>query len=43
MDPILAFTGDDVTKAVVEPDAAAELTSFDTTVEYYEVVDEAGR
>lgn len=43
MDPILAFAGDDVTKAVIDPEAAAMLTSFDATVEHYEVVDEAGR
>jgi heme-degrading monooxygenase HmoA len=43
MDAIRAFAGDDVTKAIVDSEAAEELTSFDPTVEHYDVVDEAGR
>ena len=38
MDAIRAFAGDDVGKAVVEPDAAAVLVGFDRTVRHYEVV-----
>jgi heme-degrading monooxygenase HmoA len=40
MDAIRAFAGDDVEKAVVEPDAVAALVSFDRTVEHFEVVDD---
>ena len=38
MDAVRAFAGEEVEKAVVEPDAAAALTSFDTTVQHYEAV-----
>jgi heme-degrading monooxygenase HmoA len=41
MDAIRAFAGDDVTRAVVEPEAVAALISFDATVQHYEVVKEA--
>ena len=41
MDAIRAFAGDDVSQAVVEPEAVAALTSFDKTVRHYEVVEDA--
>jgi heme-degrading monooxygenase HmoA len=41
MDAIRAFAGDEVENAVVEPQAAAALLSFDRTVQHYEVVEEA--
>lgn len=37
---IRAFAGDDVAKAVVEPDAIAALVDFDETVQHYEVIEE---
>jgi len=40
LDAIRAFAGDDIRKAVVEPEAAALLASFDPTVEHFEVVEE---
>ncbi len=40
LDAIRAFAGDDIRKAVVEPEAAALLASFDSTVEHFEVVEE---
>jgi heme-degrading monooxygenase HmoA len=43
MDAIRAFAGDDVARAVVEPDAIAALVSFDRTVRHYEVVQETTR
>ena len=43
MDAIRAFAGDDIGNAVVEPDAVAALTSFDRTVQHYEVVQEITR
>lgn len=43
MDAIRAFAGDEVEKAVVEPDAVATLISFDSTVQHYEVVEEFSR
>lgn len=39
-DAIRAFAGDDIRKAVVEPEAAALLASFDPAVEHFEVVEE---
>jgi heme-degrading monooxygenase HmoA len=41
MDAVRAFAGDDVRKAVVEPEAVAALTDFDPTVRHYEVVEES--
>ncbi len=41
MDAVRAFAGEDVGKAVVEPEAAAALAGFDETVRHYEVVEEA--
>src|SRR5262245_43378477 len=38
MDAIRVFAGNDVARAVVEPEAVAALSSFDATVEHYEVV-----
>ena len=38
LDAIRTFAGDDYRKAVVEPEAAAALVSYDTTVEHYEVM-----
>lgn len=43
MDAIRAFAGDKVEAAVVEPDAVAALTSFDRTVQHYEVVEEMAK
>lgn len=43
MDAIRAFAGDDVGKAVVEPDAVAALVSFDRSVQHYEVVEDTTR
>lgn len=40
LDAIRAFARDDVHKAVVEPEAAALLSSFDRTVEHFELVEE---
>jgi heme-degrading monooxygenase HmoA len=40
LDAIRAFAGDDIRKAVVEPEAAALLVAFDPTVEHFEVVEE---
>jgi heme-degrading monooxygenase HmoA len=40
LEAIRAFAGDDVNRAVVEPEAVAVLTSFDATVRHYEVVAE---
>jgi heme-degrading monooxygenase HmoA len=39
LDHIRAFTGEDTTTAVVEPAARAALTSYDTTVELFEIVE----
>jgi heme-degrading monooxygenase HmoA len=39
-DAIRAFAGNDFRKAVVEPQGAAALVSFDPTVEHFEVVEE---
>src|SRR5215467_4198331 len=41
MDAIRGFAGPDITKAVVDPAGAAVLIEFDTTVQHYEVVEEA--
>jgi heme-degrading monooxygenase HmoA len=43
MDAIRAFAGDDVERAVVEPEAVAALVSFDRTVQHYEVVQQTPR
>jgi heme-degrading monooxygenase HmoA len=43
MDSIRAFAGDKPEKAVVEPDAVAALSSFDRTVQHYEVVEELSK
>lgn len=40
MDAVRAFAGERVSRAVVEPEAAAALLSFDEIVHHYEVVDE---
>jgi heme-degrading monooxygenase HmoA len=40
IEAIRGFAGDDVRKAVVEPEAVAALASFDATVQHYEVVEE---
>jgi heme-degrading monooxygenase HmoA len=39
IEAIRAFTGDDVNKAVVEPDAAAALFAFEKTALHYETID----
>ncbi len=41
MEAIRAFAGDDVNRAVVEPEAVAALETFDHTVHHYSVVTEA--
>jgi heme-degrading monooxygenase HmoA len=43
MDAIRAFAGDDVGKAVVEPEAVQALLGFDRTVQHYDVVQEVSR
>jgi heme-degrading monooxygenase HmoA len=43
MDAIRAFAGEQVEKAVIEPDAVAALTSFDRTVQHYEVMEERSK
>jgi heme-degrading monooxygenase HmoA len=40
-DAIRAFAGDDIERAVVEPEAAAALTTFDARVEHWEIVEKA--
>ena len=40
MEAIRAFAGDDVTKAVLEPQAIAALVSFEDTVRHYNVLRE---
>jgi heme-degrading monooxygenase HmoA len=42
LDSISAFTGGDLGKAVVDPDAQALLTSFDATAANYEVAVDVG-
>jgi heme-degrading monooxygenase HmoA len=42
MDSIRAFAGDNLGRAVVHPDVTAMLSSFDDTVQHYEVMDESG-
>jgi len=41
IDAIRAFAGSDISKAVVEPGAVAALLDFDTSVQHYEVIEEA--
>jgi heme-degrading monooxygenase HmoA len=38
LDAVRAFAGDDLDAAVVEPEAAAVLTRYDTRVRHYEIV-----
>ena len=40
LDAIRAFAGDDISRAVVEPEARAALLSYDETVQHYDVVEE---
>jgi heme-degrading monooxygenase HmoA len=40
MDAIRQFAGNDISRAVVEPEAVALLSSFDPTVEHFEVIEE---
>ena len=42
LDAVRAFAGTDIRKAVVEPEAAALLSSFDPTVEHFEIIEESG-
>jgi heme-degrading monooxygenase HmoA len=42
LDAIREFAGDDITGAVVEPEAQAVLISYDGTVAHYHVVEAAG-
>ena len=41
MDAIRAFAGEFVSRAVVEPDAAAALVGFDETVHHYQVEEDS--
>ena len=41
LDAIRAFAGEHLDQAVVEPEAALALVSFDPTVRHYEVIEEA--
>ena len=41
-DAILAFAGEEIERAVVEPEAVNALTSFDATVEHWDVLSPAG-
>jgi len=40
LEAIRGFAGNDVERAVVEPEAVTALTSFDRTVRHYEVLEE---
>jgi heme-degrading monooxygenase HmoA len=40
LDSVRAFTGADIEKAVVEPEAVAALSEFDRTVRHYQVLEE---
>jgi heme-degrading monooxygenase HmoA len=40
LDAIRAFAGDDIRKAMVEPQAVAALIDFDATVQHYDIVEE---
>ena len=40
LDAIRAFAGDDIERAVVEPDAVAALEDFDSDVRHYEVLED---
>ena len=40
-DAIRAFAGEDIERAVVEPEAAAALTSFDATVQHWDILSPA--
>ena len=40
IDAVRSFAGTDITKAVVEPDAAAALLDFDASVRHYEVLED---
>ena len=39
LNAVRAFAGDDLSRAVVEPEAVAALKDFDKTVHHYEVVE----
>jgi len=41
VEAIRGFAGSDISKAVVEPSAAAALLDFDASVQHYEVIEEA--
>ena len=41
IEAIRGFAGSDISKAVVEPAAAAVLLDFDASVQHYEVIEEA--
>jgi heme-degrading monooxygenase HmoA len=41
-DAIRAFAGDDIERAVVEPEAVNALTSFDATVQHWDILSFAG-
>jgi hypothetical protein len=42
LDAIRGFAGDDLSVAVIEPEAAALLLEYDRTVRHYEILDESG-
>lgn len=41
LDAIRAFAGNEITKAVVEPEAVRALIDFDLTVQHWEILEEA--
>ena len=41
-DAIRAFAGDEIERAVVEPEAVSALTSFDATVQHWDILSLAG-
>ncbi len=40
IEAVRAFAGDDISRAVVEPEAAAALVRFDRSVQHYELIEE---
>ena len=40
IDAIRAFAGEDIARAVVEPDAVAALLDFDAVVQHYDVIED---
>ena len=40
IEAVRAFAGDDISRAVVEPEAVAALVRFDRSVQHYELIEE---